>query len=200
MKRTVKRLKSTKAASEDLKPLLSLDLSLPEATRRFQAAYIKKQLARARGNMTDAAERLGLHRANLYRKMHQLSHDPERATKTGAPRKKAASLESRAKVDEAGNEKEGNQDDGQEENTCRESGWQATVTHRAKLRGVTMVIKSSIADPDVLKRFFRYRVAAPAEWVVTIWANGLRSERSKARSHRRRHRSVCPHVRSSPPE
>ena len=72
MKRTVKRRKSTKAAIEDLKPLLSLDLPLSEATRRFQAAYIKKQLARARGNMTDAAERLGLHRSNLYRKMQQL--------------------------------------------------------------------------------------------------------------------------------
>ena len=72
MKRTVKRLKFAKAAIDDLKPLLSLDLPLPEATRRFQAAYIKKQIARARGNMTDAAERLGLHRANLYRKMQQL--------------------------------------------------------------------------------------------------------------------------------
>jgi DNA-binding NtrC family response regulator len=71
MKRTVKRRKSTKAI-EDLKPLLSLDLPLTEATRRFQAAYIKKQIARARGNMSDAAERLGLHRANLYRKMQQL--------------------------------------------------------------------------------------------------------------------------------
>ena len=40
--------------------------------------------------MTDAAKRLGLHRSNLYRKMRQLSHDPERVTKTGAPRKKAA--------------------------------------------------------------------------------------------------------------
>ena len=71
-KRTVKRRKSTKAAIENLKPLLSLDLPLPEATRRFQAAYIKKQIARARGNMSDAAERLGLHRSNLYRKMQQL--------------------------------------------------------------------------------------------------------------------------------
>jgi DNA-binding NtrC family response regulator len=72
MKRTVKRRKSTKAASEDLKTLLSLDLPLPEATRRFQVAYIKKQIARARGNITDAAERLGLHRSNLYRKMRLL--------------------------------------------------------------------------------------------------------------------------------
>ncbi len=90
MKRTVKRRKSTKAAIEDLKPLLSLDLPLPEATRRFQAAYIKKQIARARGNVTDAAERLGLHRSNLYRKMRRLGDDGERVTKTGAPRKKAA--------------------------------------------------------------------------------------------------------------
>ena len=71
-KRTVKRRKSAKAAIENLKPLLSLDLPLPEATRRFQAAYIKKQIARARGNMSDAAERLGMHRSNLYRKMRQL--------------------------------------------------------------------------------------------------------------------------------
>ena len=91
MKRTVKRRKSTKAAIEDLKPLLSLDLPLPEATRRFQAAYIKKQIARAQGNITDAAERLGLHRANLYRKMQQLGiTGRERVTNTGAPRKKAA--------------------------------------------------------------------------------------------------------------
>ena len=76
---------------EDLKPLLSLDLPLPEATRRFQAAYIKEQIARARGNITEAAERLGLHRANLYRKMQQLGiTSRERVTKTGAPRKKAA--------------------------------------------------------------------------------------------------------------
>lgn len=72
MKRTVKRRKSTKAAIEDLKPLLSLELPLTEATRRFQAAYIKKQIARAGGNVTDAAERLGLQRSNLYRKMQQL--------------------------------------------------------------------------------------------------------------------------------
>jgi hypothetical protein len=91
MKRSVKRPKSTKAAIEDLKQLLSLDLPLPEATRRFQAAYIKKQIARARGSITEAAERLGLHRANLYRKMQQLGiTGREGETKTGAPRKKAA--------------------------------------------------------------------------------------------------------------
>ena len=85
MKRTVKR---RKAVIEDLKPLLSLNLPLPEATRRFQVAYIKKQIARARGNMMDAAERLGLHRANLYRKMRQLGITTNDVTKGAAPREK----------------------------------------------------------------------------------------------------------------
>ena len=91
MKRTVKRQKSTKATTEDLKPLVSLDLPLPEATRRFQAAYIKKQIARAEGNMSDAAECLGMDRANLYRKMRQIGITPNDVTKTGAPRGKEAS-------------------------------------------------------------------------------------------------------------
>ena len=53
-------------------PIFSLDLPLTEATKTFQVQYIKKQVERSGGNMTDAAERLGLHRSNLYRKMRQL--------------------------------------------------------------------------------------------------------------------------------
>jgi Nif-specific regulatory protein len=52
--------------------VLAGDLSLTEATRRFQCEYINKHVTRSRGNMTEAAERLGLHRSNLYRKMRQL--------------------------------------------------------------------------------------------------------------------------------
>lgn len=48
------------------------DLPLMDATWRFQRQYIQRQIQQARGNMTDAAERLGLHRSNLYRKMRQL--------------------------------------------------------------------------------------------------------------------------------
>lgn len=48
------------------------NLPLTEATRDFQIAYIQQHIDRARGNMTDAATSLGLHRSNLYRKMHQL--------------------------------------------------------------------------------------------------------------------------------
>ncbi len=218
MKRTVKRLKSTKAAIEDLKPLLSLDLPLTEATRRFQAAYIKKQLARARQHdrrcrASGAAPRQPLSKNAAALACPRASAEDRRAPQEGGEKenrheesiseeessqedhekedrsqdgsKEIGDRETHAEVDEADNEKEGHQEDGQEENICRESGSQATVTHRAKLRGVTMVIKSLIADPGVRKRFFRDRVAAPTEWVVMIWASGLWSERSKARrSHR----------------
>jgi Nif-specific regulatory protein len=51
---------------------LSLDAPLAEATHEFQTEYIKQHIQRARGNMTAAAEKLGLHRSNLYRKMRQL--------------------------------------------------------------------------------------------------------------------------------
>ena len=45
---------------------------LAEATREFQVAHIEAAIEACRGNMTDAAARLGLHRSNLYRKMRQL--------------------------------------------------------------------------------------------------------------------------------
>jgi transcriptional regulator with GAF, ATPase, and Fis domain len=52
--------------------LLIVDQPLSSATDRFQAEYVRKAIQRAGGNMTDAAELLGLHRSNLYRKMKQL--------------------------------------------------------------------------------------------------------------------------------
>jgi Nif-specific regulatory protein len=51
---------------------LSDGLGLTEATSRFQVDYIKRAVKRMHGNMSDAAEFLGLHRSNLYRKMRQL--------------------------------------------------------------------------------------------------------------------------------
>jgi Nif-specific regulatory protein len=51
---------------------VSLDLSLTEATSHFQKQYIQRQIEATRGNMSEAARRLGLHRSNLYRKMRQL--------------------------------------------------------------------------------------------------------------------------------
>jgi Nif-specific regulatory protein len=52
--------------------LVGLDDPLARATDRFQIEYIKKHIERARGNMSEAAKRMGLHRSNLYRKMRQL--------------------------------------------------------------------------------------------------------------------------------
>ena len=51
---------------------IQLDQHLADATRQFQVEYIRKHIERARGNMTEAAQKLGLHRSNLYRKMRQL--------------------------------------------------------------------------------------------------------------------------------
>lgn len=56
------------AAAATINP--STDLN--GATREFQVDHITRAIAECRGNMTEAAERLGLHRSNLYRKMRQL--------------------------------------------------------------------------------------------------------------------------------
>lgn len=46
---------------------------LSEATNSFQQEYIRRAIRRVRGNMSEAAKILGLHRSNLYRKMRQLN-------------------------------------------------------------------------------------------------------------------------------
>lgn len=51
---------------------LSEGVGLTEATNKFQREYIKRAVKRMQGNMSDAADFLGLHRSNLYRKMRQL--------------------------------------------------------------------------------------------------------------------------------
>ena len=52
-------------------------LPLADATNEFQTQYIKRHIERARGNMTAAADKLGLHRSNLYRKMKTLGIGPK---------------------------------------------------------------------------------------------------------------------------
>jgi Nif-specific regulatory protein len=47
-------------------------LTLNDATHQFQQNYIKQSIERARGNISQAAKNLGVHRSNLYRKMRQL--------------------------------------------------------------------------------------------------------------------------------
>ena len=57
--------------------------TLNDATRQFQVEHIERAVEICSGNMTDAAEYLGLHRSNLYRKMGQLgmktAEDDERS-------------------------------------------------------------------------------------------------------------------------
>ncbi|MDX1963293.1 MAG: sigma-54-dependent Fis family transcriptional regulator [Pirellulales bacterium] len=48
------------------------EVPLTDATWQFQVQYINQALEKTRGNMSAAAELLGLHRSNLYRKMKQL--------------------------------------------------------------------------------------------------------------------------------
>jgi transcriptional regulator with GAF, ATPase, and Fis domain len=52
--------------------------TLTEATDLFQMDYIQQAIDHCRGNMQQAANQLGLHRSNLYRKMRQLGMTPER--------------------------------------------------------------------------------------------------------------------------
>ncbi|MEX0643057.1 MAG: sigma-54-dependent Fis family transcriptional regulator [Pirellulales bacterium] len=52
--------------------LIGEGLPLNDATQQFQQKYIEQSIARARGNVSQAAQILGVHRSNLYRKMRQL--------------------------------------------------------------------------------------------------------------------------------
>ncbi len=52
--------------------ITELGLTLADATSSFQRKYIEQAVERSGGNMSRAAEGLGLHRSNLYRKMRQL--------------------------------------------------------------------------------------------------------------------------------
>ncbi|GAB4127555.1 sigma-54-dependent Fis family transcriptional regulator [Thermopirellula anaerolimosa] len=53
-------------------PRVAPHLPLSEATRQFQSEYILQTIAFTNRNLAQAAQRLGLHRANLYRKIRQL--------------------------------------------------------------------------------------------------------------------------------
>jgi Nif-specific regulatory protein len=59
---------------EEANPYLNLPLA--DATDAFQRDHIQRAIERARGNMSEAAKLLGLHRPNLYRKMKLLNMTP----------------------------------------------------------------------------------------------------------------------------
>jgi len=59
----------------------SFDLPLREARDAFERAYLKHHLEREGGSMTRVAEKTGLERTHLYRKLKQLGVEPGKAGK-----------------------------------------------------------------------------------------------------------------------
>ena len=55
---------------------ISFDLPLREARDAFERAYFEYHLVRENGSMTRVAERTGLERTHLYRKLKQLGVEP----------------------------------------------------------------------------------------------------------------------------
>jgi len=56
--------------------LLPLDLPLREAREYFDSAYFKHQMRKENGNITRLAEKVGIERTHLYRKLKQLGIKP----------------------------------------------------------------------------------------------------------------------------
>ncbi len=71
------------AATVSDSPLLSLSFDLPlrEARDAFERAYFEHHLVRENGSMTRVAEKTGLERTHLYRKLKQLGVEPSKAAK-----------------------------------------------------------------------------------------------------------------------
>ncbi|QRX83764.1 response regulator [Glaciimonas sp. PAMC28666] len=61
----------------------SFGLPLREARDAFERAYFEYHLIRESGSMTRVAEKTGLERTHLYRKLKQLGVDPGKLTKKG---------------------------------------------------------------------------------------------------------------------
>src|SRR5690606_22683046 len=60
------------------------DLPLREARDAFERAYFEHHLGREGGSMTRVAEKTGLERTHLYRKLKQLGVEPSKSTRRGA--------------------------------------------------------------------------------------------------------------------
>jgi two-component system, NtrC family, nitrogen regulation response regulator NtrX len=58
---------------------IPMDLPLREAREEFEREYLLHQLERAEGNMTRLAERVGLERTHLYRKLKALGIEPRKS-------------------------------------------------------------------------------------------------------------------------
>lgn len=68
----VEELIDMRADKQTEETLLSIDLPIRDARERFEKAYFIKQLTYCEGNIAKLAERAGLERTNLYRKLKTL--------------------------------------------------------------------------------------------------------------------------------
>ena len=64
--------------------VFDLDRPLRQARDAFEKSYFEFHLARENGSMTRVAEKTGLERTHLYRKLRQLGVDPTRNRRNGA--------------------------------------------------------------------------------------------------------------------
>jgi DNA-binding NtrC family response regulator len=64
---------------------IPLDLPLREAREQFERSYLLQQLKECEGNVARLAERVGMERTNLYRKLRSLDIDPKRALDNNSP-------------------------------------------------------------------------------------------------------------------
>lgn len=68
-------------ASSEVPFTMSFDLPLREARDAFERAYFEHHLLREGGSMTRVAEKTGLERTHLYRKLKQLGVEPGKLSK-----------------------------------------------------------------------------------------------------------------------
>jgi DNA-binding NtrC family response regulator len=74
---------SAETRGPQVEQTFSLDRPLREARDAFEKAYFEFHLAREHGSMTRVAERTGLERTHLYRKLKQLGVDLSRSKRSG---------------------------------------------------------------------------------------------------------------------
>lgn len=77
------RLAQAVAQGEGTGYTLSFDLPLREARDAFERMYFEHHLGREGGSMTRVAEKTGLERTHLYRKLKQLGVEPGKLAKKG---------------------------------------------------------------------------------------------------------------------
>jgi two-component system, NtrC family, nitrogen regulation response regulator NtrX len=58
-------------------PFPGFDLPLREAREKFEKAYLEYQLHTLHGSVSKVAERVGIERTHLYRKLRSLGIDPK---------------------------------------------------------------------------------------------------------------------------